>query len=107
MTKEQVARINELARKKKTVGLTESELKEQAALRGDCETAAAIQRRYQRLMNLLFREVNPIPVKAAAAMMGLCENEVRLPLKSIDSPYYHWSDFREYYLKKLDTYGAP
>ena len=33
MTKEQVARINELARKKKTVGLTESELKEQAALR--------------------------------------------------------------------------
>ena len=33
MTKEQVARINELARKKKTVGLTEGELQEQAALR--------------------------------------------------------------------------
>lgn len=33
MTKEQVARINELARKKKTVGLTEGELAEQAALR--------------------------------------------------------------------------
>ena len=33
MTKEQVARINELARKKKTVGLTESELIEQAELR--------------------------------------------------------------------------
>ncbi|MBQ9301477.1 MAG: DUF896 domain-containing protein [Clostridia bacterium] len=33
MTKEQVARINELARKKKTTGLTESELKEQAELR--------------------------------------------------------------------------
>ena len=33
MTKEQVARINELARKKKTAGLTESELKEQAELR--------------------------------------------------------------------------
>lgn len=33
MTKEQVARINELARKKKTVGLTEGELKEQAELR--------------------------------------------------------------------------
>ena len=33
MTKEQVARINELARKKKTVGLTESELNEQAQLR--------------------------------------------------------------------------
>ncbi|MBR1606811.1 MAG: DUF896 domain-containing protein [Clostridia bacterium] len=33
MTKEQVARINELARKKKTVGLTEHEVQEQAALR--------------------------------------------------------------------------
>lgn len=33
MTKEQVARINELARKKKTVGLTEREVQEQAALR--------------------------------------------------------------------------
>ena len=35
MTKEQVARINELARKKKTVGLTESELQEQAQLRAE------------------------------------------------------------------------
>lgn len=35
MTKEQVARINELARKKKTVGLTESEVQEQAALRAE------------------------------------------------------------------------
>ena len=33
MTKEQVARINELARKKKTLGLTEGELREQAELR--------------------------------------------------------------------------
>ena len=32
------------------------------------------------LIRALFTEVNPIPVKAAAAMMGLCENEVRLPL---------------------------
>ena len=33
MEKEQIARINELARKKKTVGLTEGELREQEALR--------------------------------------------------------------------------
>jgi len=33
MTKEKVARINELARKKRTVGLTEGEVAEQAALR--------------------------------------------------------------------------
>ena len=33
MEKEQIDRINELARKKKTVGLTEAEVEEQAALR--------------------------------------------------------------------------
>ncbi len=33
MEHEQIERINELARKKKTVGLTESETREQAALR--------------------------------------------------------------------------
>lgn len=33
MEKEQVARINELARKKKTVGLTPAEVEEQAMLR--------------------------------------------------------------------------
>ena len=33
MEKEQILRINELARKKKTVGLTAAELEEQAALR--------------------------------------------------------------------------
>ena len=35
MTKEKVAHINELARKKKTVGLTAAELEEQAALRAE------------------------------------------------------------------------
>lgn len=33
MTKEKIARINELARKMKTIGLTEKEKREQAALR--------------------------------------------------------------------------
>ncbi len=33
MEREKIERINELARKKKTVGLTEAELAEQAALR--------------------------------------------------------------------------
>ncbi len=32
------------------------------------------------LCRALFREVNPIPVKAAAAMLGLCREECRLPL---------------------------
>lgn len=55
----------------------------QAALKGDCETSAAIQRNYQRLMNLLFCEVNPIPVKAAAEMMFSRKLPLRLPLTEI------------------------
>ena len=34
----------------------------------------------------------------------LNEDEATLPLKSGIAPYYRWSDFREYYLKKLDDY---
>ena len=32
------------------------------------------------LIAALFARVNPIPVKAAASLLGLCENIVRLPL---------------------------
>ena len=35
----------------------------------------------------------------------LNEQEARLPLPSAQYPYYKWSDFRDYYLKKLDAYG--
>jgi 4-hydroxy-tetrahydrodipicolinate synthase len=31
-------------------------------------------------MRALFLETNPIPIKAALAMMGLCNDYVRLPL---------------------------
>ena len=34
----------------------------------------------------------------------LNENEATLPLKSSVAPYYKWSDVREYYLQKLDSY---
>ena len=34
----------------------------------------------------------------------LNENEARLPLPDDLAPYYHWRDFRDYYLRKLDTY---
>ena len=49
-------------------------------LGGDCRGAAADQLRLLPLINALFAEVNPIPVKCAAAMMGLCREEYRLPL---------------------------
>ena len=35
----------------------------------------------------------------------LNEEEARLPLLTDIAPYYHWSDFRDYYLLKLDAYS--
>jgi 4-hydroxy-tetrahydrodipicolinate synthase len=50
------------------------------ARQGGLQRARQIQYRYQTLMDLLFVEANPIPVKAAAALMGFGDNELRLPL---------------------------
>lgn len=36
----------------------------------------------------------------------LNENEALLPIKTDIAPYYHWRDFKRYYLKKLDDYEA-
>lgn len=47
---------------------------------GDVAGAMEMQKKYLPLINALFCEVNPIPVKAAMAAMGWCENFVRLPL---------------------------
>jgi 4-hydroxy-tetrahydrodipicolinate synthase len=52
----------------------------QACLRGDYEAARRIQARFLPLMNVNFVESNPIPVKAAMAMMGLLEPVWRLPM---------------------------
>jgi 4-hydroxy-tetrahydrodipicolinate synthase len=51
-----------------------------ACLRGDFVQARRIHNRYLDLMNLNFLESNPIPVKAALALLGLCEESYRLPL---------------------------
>jgi len=52
----------------------------QAAMAGDFVTARALQRRWLPLMEVNFVESNPIPVKAAMAMMGLLEPSWRLPM---------------------------
>lgn len=49
-------------------------------LDGDFRSAAELQLRYLHLINALFCEVNPIPVKTAMAELGLCDVEMRLPL---------------------------
>ena len=50
---------------------------------GKREAAAALQISCQPLIEALFREVNPIPVKAALAMMGKCGGYLRQPLVEI------------------------
>lgn len=51
-----------------------------AALDGDFDTAAALQCELLPLIELLFCEVNPIPVKAAMGCIGFDCGECRLPL---------------------------
>ena len=54
---------------------------------GDIAGAMEMQIKYLPLTNALFSEVNPIPVKAAMAAMGFCENRVRLPLVPMESAH--------------------
>lgn len=47
---------------------------------GDLCEARAIQHRLNPLISALFSEVNPIPIKCACSMLGLCNETLRLPL---------------------------
>jgi 4-hydroxy-tetrahydrodipicolinate synthase len=52
----------------------------QLCLSGDFAGARKLQRKYLPLMDINFVESNPIPVKAAMALMGLLEPVYRLPM---------------------------
>ena len=52
----------------------------QAALANDWDSARALHRKYLALMQANFIESNPLPVKAALAMMGKVQEVYRLPL---------------------------
>jgi 4-hydroxy-tetrahydrodipicolinate synthase len=54
-----------------------------SALAGDFKTAAELQLKYLDLINSLFIEVNPIPVKAAMALLGWKVGGLRMPLCEI------------------------
>ena len=51
-----------------------------AALAGDMETARSAHYELMKLNDIMFIETNPIPVKAALAIMGRIDNEFRAPL---------------------------
>ena len=54
---------------------------------GDVATAAKMQCKYLPLIQALFCEVNPIPVKAALAAMGRMEGVIRLPLTEMEEDH--------------------
>ena len=55
---------------------------------GDVAGAARMQCELLDLIQALFCEVNPIPVKAAMAAMGFCENYLRLPLTPMEDAHF-------------------
>ena len=54
---------------------------------GDMEKAKEIHYKLLPLHEALFLQTNPIPVKAALSMMGLIEEDYRLPLVKMDARY--------------------
>lgn len=51
---------------------------------GNWQESLKMQLDYYPLIDALFCEVNPIPVKAAMAHLGFCQNELRLPLTTMN-----------------------
>ena len=54
-----------------------------AFARGDLKKAAQLHAKFYPVFKDLFIETNPVPVKAALAMMGVVDEEYRLPLVSM------------------------
>ena len=68
---------------------------------GKIEEAAAWQCRLLPLINALFSEVNPIPVKAAVSALGFGEDYLRLPLTPMEAGN------REVLLAEMRKLGMP
>lgn len=70
------------------------------ALSGSLHKAGLLQLRMTELLRALFCEVNPIPVKTAMARLGLCTEELRLPLCAMQPGN------RERLFAAMDAYGV-
>lgn len=68
---------------------------------GHIEEAAAWQCKLLPLINALFSEVNPIPVKAAVSALGFGEDYLRLPLTPMEEGH------REVMLAEMRKLGMP
>lgn len=69
------------------------------AMSGSLHKAGVLQLCMDELIRALFCEVNPIPIKTALARLGLCSDELRLPLCAM-SP-----ENRERLYAAMDAYG--
>ena len=58
-----------------------------AYLDGNVSVSAEIQLKYLKLINALFMDINPIPVKTALNLMGFDAGLLRLPLCSMDEAH--------------------
>ena len=66
--------------------------------KGDVKGAAEMQFHLHKITKAMFSDVNPIPVKAAMAALGYCDNFVRGPLVPMEGEPYEkmLSVMREY-----------
>ncbi len=68
-----------------------------AFFEGNLEESRALQFKYLDLINALFCEVNPIPVKTALGYLGICSDRMRMPLVEMEDAN------RERLIKALDA----
>lgn len=77
------------------------ELKEitTAMQKNDLQKAQALNHKYLKMMNLLFEETSPSPLKFVLSKLGICKNILRLPLAPISQ------ETENLLLKELEHYG--
>lgn len=59
----------------------------EAAARGDMEPARSLHYELSKMNDVLFIDTNPVPVKAALALMGKISDEIRQPLSPLSSQH--------------------
>lgn len=70
-----------------------------AYLKGDTEKAKRLHYKLFNLIKAMFIETNPIPVKTAMGLLGLCSDELRLPMCVMDEKN------KEKLIKEMKNYG--
>lgn len=70
-----------------------------AMQKNDLQKAQALNHKYLKMMNLLFEETSPSPLKFVLSKLGICKNILRLPLAPISQ------ETENLLLKELENYG--